>query len=88
MHLMVLSCKTAAALIDKKLMFKLTWRENVQLHVHSSICEACKSFQKQSKVLDSVLNQHIRNADDLKITSLTNHELKNKIKTNLSKNEN
>ena len=84
MHLMVLSCKTAAALIDKKLLFKLTWRENIQLHVHSAICDVCKAYQKQSKVLDSVLHQHIGNTDDLKITLLKNDELKSKIKTNLT----
>ena len=39
--------------------------------MHTSMCEACRSYQKQSKDMDSLLNDHIHSNTD---TPDSNHE--------------
>ena len=51
----MLSCKKAASLIDKKAEVKLTFNEGMQLHVHKSMCAACTAYEKQSLLLNSML---------------------------------
>jgi len=54
-HIIILSCKTATRLIEKKLHTKLSIRENVQLKWHKSVCDACTIYEKQVVFLDEVL---------------------------------
>ena len=58
MNVLVLSCKKATELIEKRIHFSLNRIESVQLFVHTSMCDACKSYQKQSADLDNILNTH------------------------------
>jgi len=67
----MLSCQKASGLIEKKLHFSLGPIEKVQLFMHTSMCEACRSYQKQSKDMDSLLNDHIHSNTD---TPDSNHE--------------
>jgi hypothetical protein len=32
-------------------------KEQVQLHIHSSLCDACSTYQKQSEQIDRLLEQ-------------------------------
>ena len=57
-HLIMLSCKKAASFIDKKSIYKLTIIENVQLTIHKSICNGCSNYQKQSVLLDKLLDEY------------------------------
>jgi hypothetical protein len=49
---MFLSCFKATELIEKKLHFRLSARENIQLKVHKMMCEACSRYEKQSTFLE------------------------------------
>lgn len=60
MNLLLLSCKSASSLIEKKLSFSLSLTERVQLYMHKGMCEACRAYEKQSKDIDLVLGDHIR----------------------------
>ena len=60
MNILMLSCKKASGLIEKKLHFSLSPMQKIQLIMHTSMCDTCKKFQKQTLELDSILKEHIQ----------------------------
>ena len=56
-HIIILSCKKATELIEKKLYTKLSARERVQLKLHKGICDACTLYEKQVVFLEAVLKK-------------------------------
>lgn len=78
-HFLLLSCKKATALSDKKLETDLSWADNFRLKLHLSICDGCKMYMKQSLLLEKALRNHF---SDLKTDSfilIENNSLKEKI---------
>ena len=59
MNVLMLSCKKASGLIEKKLHFSLSSVERVQLKMHTSMCEMCRSYQNQSEGFDELLNNQV-----------------------------
>ena len=59
----MLSCKKASELVEKKSMGSLSFVENIQLSMHSSVCGACKQYQKQSALIDEALEKYLRLED-------------------------
>lgn len=59
MQKMVLSCKKAAELTDKKLMGQLSFMESLRLGVHRIICTCsiCGKYESHSKLLDQKLTK-------------------------------
>jgi len=83
MNLMMLSCKKATELIDKKIHFRLSNKENFQLILHKSMCDACKAYEEHSRFLDGVLKQEqnkIENLDKYRPTEQFKANLINKFK--------
>jgi hypothetical protein len=69
MHTLFLSCLKATELIEKKLHFRLSGREKLQLKMHKLMCDACTSYEKQSLFLEKGISWHQRNdfsEDELK----------------------
>ena len=58
MHFLFLSCVKATELIEKKIHFKLSFSESVQLKMHKSLCEACTKYEKQSILIDKKILAH------------------------------
>lgn len=85
-HLLMLSCKKAAALIDKTSVYKLTIIENVQLTMHKSICNGCSNYQKQSVLLDKLLDEYFKTTSENSDLVVSNNHLKNKIEMSLANN--
>lgn len=82
----MLSCKKATELIEKKLLVQLSFKENIQLQLHKSMCSACTTYEKQSKKLDELFHKHINN-DGAEISGvIQNEDLKKKIINTLTKN--
>lgn len=52
MHFLFLSCLKATELIEKKIHFRLSVFEKLQLKMHKSMCDACTSYEKQSYFLE------------------------------------
>lgn len=52
MRVLFLSCQKATELIEKKLHFRLSFKEKLQLKIHKLMCEACQRYEKQSELLD------------------------------------
>ena len=80
----MLSCKKASALIDKKAEAKLSWKENMQLTMHKSMCDACTAYEKQSKLIDKILHTHIHSHSETNLSFIENKELQEKIISKLN----
>jgi len=57
-HFFVLSCRKATGLIEKRLYFKLSALEKIQLRWHLTLCDACTIYTKQSGLLHKLLSKH------------------------------
>lgn len=79
----MLSCKKATLLIEKKSILPLSLKENIQLKMHKSMCNACKAYEIQSQKIDTVLKTQ-STSDMAKIDFHENKNLKEKILKNLS----
>lgn len=55
----MLSCKAATALMEKKHNSGLTFREKIQLWVHTAMCDACRRYEKQSFYVERLLTKHL-----------------------------
>ena len=56
MNALMLSCKRATLLIEKKQVAGLTLVESVRLSMHMSMCSACKSYEHQSHTIEKLLD--------------------------------
>lgn len=54
---MMLSCKKATELIEKKSVVELLFTEKMQLKMHTLMCSTCKKYESQSKIIDLFLNK-------------------------------
>lgn len=52
MHVLFLSCLKATELIEKKIHFRLTFSEKIQLKMHKSMCDACTKYERQSLFIE------------------------------------
>ncbi len=66
----------ATEMVEKKNLFGLSWKENMQMKAHTAMCKICKEYEKQSKIIDLALKNHFINSNVLPIN---NKELKLKI---------
>ncbi len=78
MNILMLSCKKASALIDMKSVRKLSMKEKIMLRMHTSMCDGCTAYLKQSKILDDLLHKHIHNTTE-NIPVIENKELQQQI---------
>ncbi len=70
MNTLVLSCKKATELIEKRGVVKLSPKEKIQLSMHTSICSACKKYEEQSEIIEKSLEQiHQKNNKPMKLSS-------------------
>jgi len=58
-NILMLSCKKSSELIEKRMYFGLNPIEKIQLFLHTSMCDACRGWKKQSKGMDEALRQHV-----------------------------
>ena len=79
-----LTCEKASFLISKKQETKLTWRENLRLHFHVSVCQPCSRFAKQVVIIDASIAQFF-NQDSAKsqaFSEKTKNDLEKMIEEN------
>jgi hypothetical protein len=57
MNAMMLSCIKATELMDMKEFETLSFINNLQLKMHTSMCSGCRDYMKQSKLLNQLLNK-------------------------------
>ena len=56
-HILLLSCLKATELIEKKMHFKLSFIERLQLKAHKMVCKACANYEKQSELLETGISR-------------------------------
>lgn len=74
MNKLMLSCKAATELVEKKQAVGLTAFEGMRLRLHLSMCTACHSYEKQSRSINRMMeqlftsdkNENIKLSDDRK----------------------
>lgn len=87
MNRLLLSCRKATALVEKKLEVNLNKQEKLQLFMHTRLCQACYTYQKQSKKLDGLLRQQLQqtNPPATYTSQKSPHKLSSKAKKRLLK---
>lgn len=75
--MLMLSCKKATSLIEKRSLIGLSFKEKVQLKMHKSMCDACSNYEKQSSTIDNLLQNQRTNPENAPL--IKNEELKEKI---------
>ncbi len=79
----MLSCKKATELMEKKSLIGLSGKENFRLKLHTTMCDACSAYQKQSLLIDQLLEHHITTNVIENSPNTENEELENRIITKL-----
>ena len=76
LNILMLSCKKAGELIEKKLSGKLSAAEEVQLTMHTKMCKSCSNYQSQQGIIDQALKEDCTSSsneaecEDLKLSIL------------------
>ena len=82
MNRMMLSCKKATELVEKKTVLGLSWSENIQLKMHLTMCSVSRKSESQSRIIDFFLEQ-INSKNPL--NKMLPKEVKDKIITEIEK---
>ena len=80
MNWLMLSCRKASELVEKKLHFGLSSKEKFQLFLHLSMCDACKAYQKQTILLDKLLTKQ---SDSQNVKSTIEKPLPEEVKSKI-----
>lgn len=60
---LMISCRVATELIEKKHCAGLSWRESIQLPFHLALCGACRQYQVQSSLLEKLFKTKFQDDD-------------------------
>jgi hypothetical protein len=84
----IYNCKRATFLIEKKLINRLTLREKVELHIHLYGCSVCRLFDKQSAIINNMVQQLFRSSNDAEVhlDDSFKQDLQHRIEEELNKN--
>ena len=91
MNTLMLSCTKATGLIEKKSIDGLSSTENLMLSMHTTMCNACKQYQKQSNLLNKAISNQLSSLSDnysekkLALQSDTRHRIQEEIERILKK---
>ncbi len=85
MHYLFLSCLKATELIEKRIYFKLSFKEKMQLEVHKMLCDACSNYEKDSILIDKTLQK--QNTKPPVITGINLKAFEQSLLEKLEKNE-
>lgn len=76
------SCKKATEMVEKKSVVGLSFSESLKLKLHLSICKACKTYQKQSELIDAFITDKTNQEEYAPL--IENNELKSSIISKLN----
>jgi hypothetical protein len=62
-------CKKATELADKQLETKLSFPEKYALFMHKLSCKACRNYERQAFVIDSLLRERVNHSNYIKDVS-------------------
>jgi hypothetical protein len=81
------NCKKATFLIEKKMDSHITFREQIELHIHLAGCSVCKLYGKQSQIINTMVQQlwHSSMPDQIQLDDDFKKELQERIEEELNK---
>jgi hypothetical protein len=87
MKSMMLSCDKATILVEKRIDVGLAFSERLKLRFHTSMCDACTNYQKQSLLIHELLRKHVpadgnNNSIPLVVSNQLKAEILRKLKNN------
>ena len=59
MHFLFVSCLKATELVEKKFHFELSFKEKIQLKLHTMMCNACSMYEKQSEMIEEGIKKYL-----------------------------
>jgi len=82
------NCKKATFLIEKKLIGRITLREQLELRIHLFGCSVCRIYQGQTKKINEMIRQLFHNAvnKETKLDDEFKKDLQDRIEEELNKN--
>ncbi|MGY3053019.1 hypothetical protein ACVWYG_001216 [Pedobacter sp. UYEF25] len=81
---LMLSCKRATELMEKKSFVGLSTKEKISIRLHTSICDGCAIYQKQSLLIDKLLQQRTNRLYSVDAPDIRNDELESRIISKLN----
>ena len=76
------SCKKATEMVEKKSVVGLSFSESLKLKLHMFICKACKTYQKQSELIDAFITDKTKQEEQAPL--IENNKLKSSIISKLN----
>jgi hypothetical protein len=82
------NCKKATFLIEKKLIGRITLREQLELGIHLFGCSVCRIYQKQTLKINEMIRQLFHNAvnRETKLDDEFIKDLQDRIEEELNRN--
>ena len=82
------NCEKATFLIEKKLISKITFREQIELRIHLLGCSVCRIYQNQSGKINEMVRQllHSKANVDTHLDEGFKKDLQDRIEEELNKN--
>lgn len=79
MNWLMLSCKQATELIEKRSVDGLSAREKIRLRMHTSLCDGCTAYEKQNELINKLLNSNYSKKSSVVPPQVANTELEDRI---------
>jgi hypothetical protein len=82
------NCLKATFLIEKKQTGKISLREQLELKIHLAGCSVCKTFERQSILINRMVQQliHATYQPEIKLDDQIKREMQQQIENELNKN--
>jgi hypothetical protein len=82
------NCEKATFLIEKKLISRITFREQIELRIHLAGCSVCRIYQKQTVKINEMVHQLFRGHanKDIRLDDAFKKDLQDRIEDELDKN--
>jgi hypothetical protein len=79
-HKLMITCKEATMLSVQKAEIKLSFLDRMRLFIHLLVCQYCRLFDKQTKMIDKIISNW---KTDKKLSDLEKNSLQNIIEQEL-----
>jgi hypothetical protein len=82
------NCHKATFLIEKKLIGRITLREEIELRIHLFGCSVCRVYQQQTKKITGMIRQLFADAENSEkhLDDTFKNDLQHRIEDELDKN--
>ena len=82
------SCEKASEMIEKRTIVGLSSSEKIKLSIHTSMCKACKSYVKESEIIEKTISQNTKPSSQAEVVkSVLTNEFKSNIISKLDSNQ-